>query len=93
MKPLLRLQLPSMLPGLLSCLPLCLLMFLPPPLVAQSTEMPGWVVPVLRLVSVTHVEPTTGVVLSCPCRTMPSESPTRMVSAPAWLTRRAKVAS
>jgi hypothetical protein len=26
--------------------------------------MPGWVVPVLRLVSATHVEPTTGVVLS-----------------------------
>jgi hypothetical protein len=33
-------------------------------LTAQSAEMPGWVVPVLRLVSATHVEPTTGVVLS-----------------------------
>lgn len=31
---------------------------------AQSASMPGWTVPVLRLVSATHVEPTTGVVLS-----------------------------
>jgi hypothetical protein len=31
---------------------------------AQSASLPGWVVPVLRLVSATHVEPTTGIVLS-----------------------------
>jgi hypothetical protein len=31
---------------------------------AQSASMPRWTVPVLRLVSATHVEPTTGVVLS-----------------------------
>jgi hypothetical protein len=47
---------------------LCLLPFLlhgiSGPAVAQSRDMPEWVVPVLRLVSTTHVEPTTGVVLS-----------------------------
>jgi len=32
--------------------------------VAQAGSMPEWIVPVLRLVSSTHVEPTTGVVLS-----------------------------
>jgi len=42
----------------------CLLHGLPGSLEAQSPELPGWVVPVLRLVSTTHVEPTTGVVLS-----------------------------
>jgi hypothetical protein len=31
---------------------------------ARSAAMPQWTVPVLRLVSATHVEPTTGVVLS-----------------------------
>lgn len=31
---------------------------------AQGAAMPSWVVPVLRLVSSTHVEPTTGVVVS-----------------------------
>ena len=31
---------------------------------AQAGSMPAWVVPVLRLVSATHVEPTTGVVIS-----------------------------
>jgi hypothetical protein len=31
---------------------------------AQGAAMPAWVVPVLRLVSSTHVEPTTGVVIS-----------------------------
>lgn len=31
---------------------------------AQAGSMPAWVVPVLRLVSATHVEPTTGVVVS-----------------------------
>ena len=31
---------------------------------AQGDSMPSWVVPVLRLVSSTHVEPTTGVVIS-----------------------------
>jgi hypothetical protein len=30
----------------------------------EDGSMPGWVVPVLRLVSSTHVEPTTGLVLS-----------------------------
>jgi len=30
----------------------------------EAAELPVWVVPVLRLVSTTHVEPTTGVVLS-----------------------------
>ena len=35
----------------------------------------------------------TGMVLSWPCKTIPRESPTRMVSAPASETRRAKVAS
>jgi len=29
-----------------------------------STEVPDWIVPVLRLVSVTHVQPTTGIVIS-----------------------------
>ena len=46
------------------CLLLCLLHGSPAPAAAQSAAMPGWVVPVLRLVSATHVEPTTGVVLS-----------------------------
>jgi len=32
--------------------------------IAQAGSMPSWVVPVLRLVSATHVEPTTGVVIS-----------------------------
>jgi len=31
---------------------------------AQRGTMPAWIVPVLRLVSATHVEPTTGIVLS-----------------------------
>lgn len=31
---------------------------------AQGATIPAWVVPVLRLVSATHVEPTTGVVIS-----------------------------
>jgi hypothetical protein len=31
---------------------------------AHAASMPSWVVPVLRLVSATHVEPTTGIVLS-----------------------------
>ena len=31
---------------------------------SQAASMPGWIVPVLRLVSATHVEPTTGVVIS-----------------------------
>ena len=31
---------------------------------SQAGSMPGWIVPVLRLVSATHVEPTTGVVIS-----------------------------
>ena len=31
---------------------------------AQAGSMPGWTVPVLRLVSATHVEPTTGIVLT-----------------------------
>jgi len=43
---------------------LCLLHGIPTPATAESGAMPGWVVPVLRLVSATHVEPTTGVVLS-----------------------------
>ena len=30
----------------------------------QGGSLPSWVVPVLRLVSATHVEPTTGIVLS-----------------------------
>jgi len=30
----------------------------------QGSSLPSWVVPVLRLVSATHVEPTTGIVLS-----------------------------
>jgi len=46
------------------CLLLCLLHSLPAPVSAQSGSMPAWVVPVLRLVSATHVEPTTGIVLS-----------------------------
>lgn len=35
----------------------------PTPL-SQTASMPPWIVPVLRLVSATHVEPTTGVVIS-----------------------------
>ena len=31
---------------------------------SQAGSMPSWIVPVLRLVSATHVEPTTGVVIS-----------------------------
>jgi hypothetical protein len=31
---------------------------------SQAASMPGWIVPVLRLVSATHVEPTTGVLIS-----------------------------
>ena len=31
---------------------------------SQADSMPDWTVPVLRLVSATHVEPTTGVVIS-----------------------------
>lgn len=31
---------------------------------SQANSMPAWIVPVLRLVSATHVEPTTGVVIS-----------------------------
>ena len=31
---------------------------------SQGSTMPAWTVPVLRLVSATHVEPTTGVILS-----------------------------
>jgi hypothetical protein len=31
---------------------------------SQAGSMPAWIVPVLRLVSATHVEPTTGVVIS-----------------------------
>jgi len=46
------------------CLLLCLLHGVSTPVSAQPEPMPGWVVPVLRLVSATHVEPTTGVVLS-----------------------------
>ena len=34
------------------------------PAEASAAGLPGWVVPVLRLVSATHVEPTTGVVLA-----------------------------
>lgn len=34
------------------------------PATVTSDGLPGWVVPVLRLVSATHVEPTTGVVVS-----------------------------
>jgi hypothetical protein len=43
---------------------LCLLQGASAPAVGQSRQVPDWVVPVLRLVSTTHVEPTTGVVLS-----------------------------
>ena len=55
---------------------LCLLLAVSGPALAQGLEaggepytlppgsMPAWTVPVLRLVSATHVEPTTGVVLS-----------------------------
>ena len=43
------------------CLLLCLLHGVSTPVSAQPEPMPGWVVPVLRLVSATHVEPTTGV--------------------------------
>ena len=50
--------------SLAACLLLCLLHGIPAPASAQSGAMPAWVVPVLRLVSATHVEPTTGVVLS-----------------------------
>jgi hypothetical protein len=46
------------------CLLLCLLHGVSGPATAQTRELPEWVVPVLRLVSSTHVEPTTGVVLS-----------------------------
>lgn len=46
------------------CLLLCLLHGVSGPAAAQTRELPEWVVPVLRLVSSTHVEPTTGVVLS-----------------------------
>ena len=46
------------------CLLLCALHGIPGPASAQSAVLPGWVVPVLRLVSATHVEPTTGVVIS-----------------------------
>lgn len=46
------------------CLLLCLLHGVSGPAAAQTRELPDWVVPVLRLVSSTHVEPTTGVVLS-----------------------------
>jgi hypothetical protein len=46
------------------CLLLLLLHGISGPAAAQSRELPEWVVPVLRLVSTTHVEPTTGVVLS-----------------------------
>ena len=43
---------------------LCLLQGASVPAMGQSRQVPDWVVPVLRLVSTTHVEPTTGVVLS-----------------------------
>ena len=43
---------------------LCVLHGISGSTLAQSTEMPEWIVPVLRLVSSTHAEPTTGVVLS-----------------------------
>jgi hypothetical protein len=46
------------------CLLLSLLQGVSGPAAAQTREVPAWVVPVLRLVSTTHVEPTTGVVLS-----------------------------
>jgi len=46
------------------CLLLCLLHGIPASTHAQQSTMPGWLVPVLRLVSATHVKPTTGVVLS-----------------------------
>jgi hypothetical protein len=46
------------------CLLLCLLHGIPASTHAQDSAMPGWLVPVLRLVSATHVKPTTGVVLS-----------------------------
>ena len=64
MRSLRRLPLPYPLQGPLLWLLPCLLLGLPQTLPAQSADMPGWVVPVLRLVSATHVEPTTGVVLS-----------------------------
>jgi len=43
---------------------LCVLHGISGSTLAQSTDMPEWIVPVLRLVSSTHAEPTTGVVLS-----------------------------
>jgi hypothetical protein len=50
--------------ALLLCLLLSLLQGVSGPAAAQARDVPEWVVPVLRLVSTTHVEPTTGVVLS-----------------------------
>jgi len=41
---------------------------------AQAGSMPAWVVPVLRLVSSTHVEPTTGVVISSTGMVLVSDS-------------------
>ena len=46
------------------CLLLCLLHGTPGLPAAEADRLPPWVVPVLRLVSATHVEPTTGIVLS-----------------------------
>lgn len=46
------------------CLLLCLLHGTPGLPAGEPDRLPPWVVPVLRLVSATHVEPTTGIVLS-----------------------------
>ena len=43
---------------------LCLSQDPAPTTASQPALMPAWIVPVLRLVSATHVEPTTGVVIS-----------------------------
>jgi len=43
---------------------LCLSQDPAPTTASQPASMPAWIVPVLRLVSATHVEPTTGVVIS-----------------------------
>ena len=43
---------------------LCLSQDPAPTAASQPASMPAWIVPVLRLVSATHVEPTTGVVIS-----------------------------
>ena len=43
---------------------LCLSQDPAPTTASKPASMPAWIVPVLRLVSATHVEPTTGVVIS-----------------------------